>query len=515
MRTNPHGLGTRVLVEGQGLHVAVRSHDARGRASASRSPRSCWGSADRAGGRPGPRPLARRRHAVRVERHRDQKHDPRREQPQDRELPGTFHVERRTVRLPRRLPRRRRPGLPRRPRRLRPARPRRGRRHRRRPAPGGAGGLPDLGHRTDGRGRLPRSSDARRRRPPPRRRRPPRRAIRPERPSADRRAVAWREDDRARSRRRTSTAATSPRPSRHWDRHTVDGFARSRRLDRLRRGARDRPRLRRPALPVRPRRSAACSAWPAGSSTPTRRRTTPRRRPGSRSASRPGAAAGRRVLGGDRAAPRLSGRAPPDDDARPDRQAGAGRCVLRIRTNMECYYDQAFIAVRDAEAESAPGRRRCPSPGRSLGHRGLHARGLARRPPAAALRLRLRRPRPAGAAVGPADPLRRRGRAARRPTTTSSASSAPATRSGSSSTPWTFPRSPKAGPAATSSGASATARTPTRSPPAATPSALALEGMPDFPFADPKTSRPRDPAYEQYLESTRPVQRGRPGMRGS
>jgi hypothetical protein len=27
------------------------------------------------------------------------------------------------------------------------------------------------------------------------------------------------------------------------------------------------------------------------------------------------------------------------------------RCVLRIRTNMECYWDQAFIALRDAEAE--------------------------------------------------------------------------------------------------------------------------------------------------------------------
>lgn len=29
------------------------------------------------------------------------------------------------------------------------------------------------------------------------------------------------------------------------------------------------------------------------------------------------------------------------------------RCVLRIKTNMECYYDQAFIAVRDRSAESA------------------------------------------------------------------------------------------------------------------------------------------------------------------
>jgi tetratricopeptide (TPR) repeat protein len=27
------------------------------------------------------------------------------------------------------------------------------------------------------------------------------------------------------------------------------------------------------------------------------------------------------------------------------------RCVIRIRTNMECYYDQAFLAVRDREAE--------------------------------------------------------------------------------------------------------------------------------------------------------------------
>jgi tetratricopeptide (TPR) repeat protein len=29
------------------------------------------------------------------------------------------------------------------------------------------------------------------------------------------------------------------------------------------------------------------------------------------------------------------------------------RCVLRIKTNMECYYDQAFIAVRDRQAERA------------------------------------------------------------------------------------------------------------------------------------------------------------------
>ena len=45
-----------------------------------------------------------------------------RDQSQDGQLPGTFHVERLAVRVPGRLPRRRRPGLSGRSRRLRPAR---------------------------------------------------------------------------------------------------------------------------------------------------------------------------------------------------------------------------------------------------------------------------------------------------------------------------------------------------------------------------------------------------------
>ena len=49
------------------------------------------------------------------------------------------------------------------------------------------------------------------------------------------------------------------------------------------------------------------------------------------------------------------------------------RCVIRLRTNMECYWDQAFIAVRDrrprpVRVDDAPGR-----PGR-LGHRATPAR---------------------------------------------------------------------------------------------------------------------------------------------
>ncbi len=45
-------------------------------------------------------------------------------------------------------------------------------------------------------------------------------------------------------------------------------------------------------------------------------------------------------------------------------------CVLRIKTNMECYYDQAFIAVRDLAAEKALKIVSLPAKGARLGHRG-------------------------------------------------------------------------------------------------------------------------------------------------
>ena len=47
-----------------------------------------------------------------------------------------------------------------------------------------------------------------------------------------------------------------------------------------------------------------------------------------------------------------------------------GRCVLRIRTNMECYYDQAFIAVRDRQAEPSLRVTTLPVARAVLGHRG-------------------------------------------------------------------------------------------------------------------------------------------------
>ena len=47
-----------------------------------------------------------------------------------------------------------------------------------------------------------------------------------------------------------------------------------------------------------------------------------------------------------------------------------GRCVLRIRTNMECYYDQAFIAVRDRQAEHSLRVTTLPVARAVLGHRG-------------------------------------------------------------------------------------------------------------------------------------------------
>ena len=46
------------------------------------------------------------------------------------------------------------------------------------------------------------------------------------------------------------------------------------------------------------------------------------------------------------------------------------RCVLRIRTNMECYYDQAFLAVRDRQAESAFRVKALPVARAVLGPRG-------------------------------------------------------------------------------------------------------------------------------------------------
>ncbi|MDG3006975.1 FG-GAP-like repeat-containing protein [Paludisphaera mucosa] len=46
------------------------------------------------------------------------------------------------------------------------------------------------------------------------------------------------------------------------------------------------------------------------------------------------------------------------------------RCVLRIRTNMECYYDQAFVAVRDADAERSLRTTRLEVARASLGARG-------------------------------------------------------------------------------------------------------------------------------------------------
>jgi tetratricopeptide (TPR) repeat protein len=49
---------------------------------------------------------------------------------------------------------------------------------------------------------------------------------------------------------------------------------------------------------------------------------------------------------------------------------GGPRCVLRLRTNMECYWDQAFIALRDRKAESALRQTTITLSRATLGHRG-------------------------------------------------------------------------------------------------------------------------------------------------
>ena len=45
-------------------------------------------------------------------------------------------------------------------------------------------------------------------------------------------------------------------------------------------------------------------------------------------------------------------------------------CVLRLRTNMECYWDQAFVAARDAKAEAMLVQTTLPVAHAVLGHRG-------------------------------------------------------------------------------------------------------------------------------------------------
>ncbi len=49
---------------------------------------------------------------------------------------------------------------------------------------------------------------------------------------------------------------------------------------------------------------------------------------------------------------------------------GGPRCVLRIKTNMECYFDQAFVAVRDCAAESSLRVATLPVARAALGYRG-------------------------------------------------------------------------------------------------------------------------------------------------
>ena len=174
-------------------------------------------------------------------------------------------------------------------------------------------------------------------------------------------------------------------------------------------------------------------------------------------------------------------------------------CVLRIKTNMECYYDQAFIAVRDRVADVVAPRGDFAGGPRRTGPSRLHPRGLAGRPATAAVRLRLHRSSPASLVRRQADPLRRRGRAAARRTTTGSAWSGRATRSGSSSTRnpcRALPEGWTRSYVLRSYGYCKDADPFTA--PSDTVEPLPWRGMPAFPFGR-DVKRPADPSYEAYL----------------
>ncbi len=186
---------------------------------------------------------------------------------------------------------------------------------------------------------------------------------------------------------------------------------------------------------------------------------------------------------------------------------GGGPCALRIRTNMECYYDQAFVAVRDAETERALKVASLPVARAALGRRG-YMREISpdgRLPliydydyvdPAPLARTSGRLTRYGDVArllqadddqlcvVGPGDEARIEFDAVDLPPPPQSWSRSYVLRSvGYCKDADPF-----------------TAGSDTVEP-------LPWRGMPDFPFADPKSSRPLDPAYEHYLREyqTRPA----------
>jgi tetratricopeptide (TPR) repeat protein len=192
------------------------------------------------------------------------------------------------------------------------------------------------------------------------------------------------------------------------------------------------------------------------------------------------------------------------------------RCVLRIRTNMECYYDRAFIAVRDVEAEGSLRVASLPVARAVLGPRG-YTREVSpdgRLPlmydydyvdPAPLARMSgmltrfgdvaelLRGDDDRLCVIGPGDEARIEFDAGTLPPIPAGWSRGYVLRSAGyckDADPFTA-GSDDVGP-------------------------LPWRGMPSYPFADPSASRPLDPEYEAYLRTyqTRPAGGG-PVGRGS
>jgi tetratricopeptide (TPR) repeat protein len=177
-----------------------------------------------------------------------------------------------------------------------------------------------------------------------------------------------------------------------------------------------------------------------------------------------------------------------------------GHCVVRIKTNMECYYDQAFLAVRDRQAEAQLRVSSLPVARAMLAHRG-YTREISpdgRQPlvydydyvdPAPLARLAGKLTRYGNVArllqtdddqfcvIGPGDEVRLEFDAAGLPPLPAGWTRSYVLRS--------FGYCKDADPF--------TATSDTVEP-------LPWRGMPAFPFPSP-TSRPRDPAYEAYLRT--------------
>ena len=174
---------------------------------------------------------------------------------------------------------------------------------------------------------------------------------------------------------------------------------------------------------------------------------------------------------------------------------------------MECYYDQAFIAVRDRAAEKALRVKSLPVARAVLGYRGYMREVSPDGEQPLLYDYDHVDPAPLARLSGQADAVRRRVHSCLQADDDQLCLVGPGDELRVEFEASGLPGWRRGGRAATCCAASAIARTPTRSRRASdTVEPLPWRGMPPYPFAR-EVTRPRDAAYQSYLRTyqTRPA----------